>query len=276
MNKKDFLLGVGDIDESFIAEAGSRDKNDTAARRRAFPRRTAVLIAAIVTLVALSVTAVAAIAPLFVPPIPEEAVESLNIRPINAEEREAAFKQMLREQLEASRALYGEENFTVTDEEVDAAYNDLYQNSWQTLIAEATGGAIKRYHYDTTIPDLEDGKTYDGTGYFYEGYLPVIYIEMTGADGEMGCTFSYDATLAKYGAFATLTENADGTYELVFIEVGDALDNIMEVAGETLTPDANIKNTDGTYDYAAFYNALTSKLHREYFAIIFERAGIKF
>lgn len=275
MNKKDFMLGMGEIDERFIAEASASDNVEKTARRSAFIRRPAVLVAAILTLVALSVTAVAAIVPLVVPEIPAEAIESLNIRPTNAEEREAAFKQILREQLEESRKLYGEENFTVSDEEVDAAYDELYQNSVQKLIAEASGGAIKRYHYDTTIPDLNDGKIYEGTGYFYEGYLPVIYIEIT-KNGETDYTFGYDATLAKYGAFASLTQNADGTYELGFIDVGDALDKIIEVAGETLTPGVNIKNADGTYDYAAFYNALVSKLHREYFAIIFERAGIKY
>ena len=271
MNKKDFMLGVGEIDERFIAEASASDNVEKTARSSASIRRPAVLVAAIAVIVALSITAVAAIVPLVVPEIPAEAVESLNIRPTNAEEREAESKRIIRESLETSRALYGDENFTVSDEEVD----EIYQNSWQKLVLKASGGAIGVYNYDTTIPDLEDGKIHEGTGYFYEGYLPVIYIEMTGADGEMGYTFSYDATLAKYGAFATLTQNADGTYELGFIEVGNALDTIIEVACETLTPGVNIKNADGTYDYAAFYNTLTSQMHREYFAIIFERAGIK-
>lgn len=272
MNKKDFMIGIGNIDESFIAEADQTEKGEKSARRAAFIRRPAVFVAAIAVIVALSVTAVAAVMPLIVPTIPEEAVETLNIRPTNAEEREAESKRIIRESLETSRALYGEENFTVSDEEVD----EIYQNSWQKLVAKASGGAIGVYNYDTTIPDLEDCKIHEGTGYFYEGCLPVIYIEMTSADGKTDYTFGYDATLAKYGAFASFTEQSDGTYVLEFIEVGDALDTIVEVAGETLTPGVNIKNADGTYDYAAFYNALTAQIHREYFAIIFERAGIKF
>lgn len=273
MNKKDFLSSMNSIDERFINEADAPAKRG---KWRGLLKRPAALIAAIVALVAMSVTAVSAVVPLIVPPIPKEAVESLNIRPTTAEEREAESKRVIRESLEKSRELYGDENFTASDEEVDEVYDELHQNSMQKLVAEASGGMIRICHYDTTIPDLDDGKIHEGTGYFYDGYLPVIYIEIRDADGKTtGQTFQYDATLAKYGAFARFTAQSNGTYELEFIEIGDALDGILVVAAETITPGTNVKKADGSFDYAAFYAALTSVTHREYFAILFSRAGVE-
>lgn len=272
MKNNDFLIGIGDIDERFIDEANSTDRNEKTARRHTYWRRTALLISAIVLIVVMSVTAAAAIIPLIVPKIPVDAVESLNIRSTNTEEREAEGKRIIREQLEASRALYGEENIIVSDEEVE----EIYQNSMQRFVSKVSGGVIKICNYDMADPSDPSGEKVEGTGYFYEGYLPVIYIEITDSDGLPAQTFSYDPTLAKHGAFAKFTQNADGKYELEFIEVGDALKTILAVASETLTPGVNVKKADGTFDYSAFYAALASNLHREYFAILYERAGIAF
>ena len=280
MNKKDFLNGVGDIDECFISEANTCDKESKNVRHGAFFKRSAALIAAIVLLVALSVTAVAAIVTFVVPQIPEEEVESLNVRPVDEVARQEESKRIIRESLERSRLLYGETDIAVSDEEVEVAYEELYQNSMQKHVIEASAGMIKPCHYDTVNHDVPSGATIEGTGYFYDGYLPVIYIAITDLDGRTNYTFSYDPTLAKYGAFVRLTQNNDGSYTLAFIAVEDALDMILEVSSETIRTVIPIKNElekdDGTFDYSAFYNALTSNTHREYFSIIFTRAGIEF
>ena len=51
MKNNDFLIGLGDIDERFVIEESSTDRNEKKARRHTYWMRTALLISAIVLIV---------------------------------------------------------------------------------------------------------------------------------------------------------------------------------------------------------------------------------